>query len=144
MEVVIHNGHAMTMSLLKSDLVLEENLLFPNPDDPLGNIPHTVSSMTDIDTGAAYRKGFVRIKMHTPTPYPSAAFFIWTSLHWTDMAICRSSLYIIPSPYLTERRAINPRHGVQLDIFPTFSSSRLPKQRKSCWVWTKCNSTITC
>jgi hypothetical protein len=58
------------MSLLKSELSQEKHLLFPNLEDPLGDLPPQIDALADIDTGAAFRKGFNRIKTQYPMAIP--------------------------------------------------------------------------
>jgi hypothetical protein len=60
----------MTMSLLKSELSQEKHLLFPHPEDSLGGLPPQVDALADIDTGAAFRKGFNIIKTQYPMAVP--------------------------------------------------------------------------
>ena len=61
-QVVVHNAYSMIMSLLQSDLFIDENVLFPNPDDPLDHIPSKPDTLADIDTGKAYRKAYKALK----------------------------------------------------------------------------------
>jgi hypothetical protein len=50
--VPVHNAQAMIESLLYSSLAKDNNnLLFPNPDDPLAPPPSVVQNIADIDTG---------------------------------------------------------------------------------------------
>jgi hypothetical protein len=49
----------MIESLLYSSLVKDDNnLLFPNPDDPLAPPPAEVQNIADIDTGTVYRNAY--------------------------------------------------------------------------------------
>ena len=57
--VPVHNAQAMIESLLYSSLAMDDNnLLFPNPDDPLAPPPTEVTNIADIDTGRVYRKAY--------------------------------------------------------------------------------------
>jgi hypothetical protein len=57
--VPVHNSQAMIESLLYSSLAKDDNnLLFPNPDDPLAPPPSVVQNIADIDTGAVYRTAY--------------------------------------------------------------------------------------
>lgn len=69
-EVVTHNGYGMTMSLLKSNTNKEENMLFPNKEDPFGDLPEHLDAVADIDTGEAFRTGFKTVR----EKYPKATF----------------------------------------------------------------------
>jgi hypothetical protein len=54
--VPVHNAQAMIESLLYLSLVKDHNnLLFPNPDDPLAPPPPVVQNIADIDTGDVHR-----------------------------------------------------------------------------------------
>jgi hypothetical protein len=54
--VPVHNAQAMIESLLYSSLAKNDNnLLFPNPDDPLDPPPSVVQNIADIDTSDVYR-----------------------------------------------------------------------------------------
>jgi hypothetical protein len=54
--VHVHNAQAMIESLLYLSLAKDDNnLIFPNPDDPLAPPPSVVQNITDIDTGDVYR-----------------------------------------------------------------------------------------
>ena len=53
--VVLHEAEVMINSLLKSALMVEENLLFPDMDNPFGPQPPTVKTIGDVDTGQVYR-----------------------------------------------------------------------------------------
>ena len=61
-QVVVHNAYSMIMSLLQSDLFIDENVLFPDADDPLAHIPSKPDTLADIDTGKAYRKAYKALK----------------------------------------------------------------------------------
>jgi hypothetical protein len=65
----------MAMSLLKLDLVEEGNLMFPNKDDPLGDLPNEVANVADIDTGIAFRRGYKKIKDKHPKALPVGMIF---------------------------------------------------------------------
>ena len=69
-EVVTHNAYGMTMSLLKSTIVNEENMLFPNKEDPFGDLPEIVEAVEDIDTGEAFRIGFRKVRAQFPNAIP--------------------------------------------------------------------------
>lgn len=69
-EQVTHNAYAMTMSLLKSEISVEENMLFPNKDDPFGDLPELVDAIADIDTGAAFRSAYRKTKAKFPRCLP--------------------------------------------------------------------------
>jgi hypothetical protein len=57
--VPVHNAQAMIESLLYSSLAMDDNnLLFPNPDDPLAPPPIEVTNIADIDTGRVYRNAY--------------------------------------------------------------------------------------
>ena len=58
--VPVHNAQAMIESLLYSSLAKDDNnLLFPNPDDPLAPpAPSVVQNIADIDTGDVYRTAY--------------------------------------------------------------------------------------
>ncbi len=57
--VPVHNAQAMIESLLYSSLAKDDNnLLFPNPDDPLAPPPAEVQNIADIDTGTVYRNAY--------------------------------------------------------------------------------------
>ena len=61
--LVCHNARAMILSLLLDpELFREENLLFPNPHDPLGDLPPRPSELGDITTGDAFRRGYENTK----------------------------------------------------------------------------------
>jgi hypothetical protein len=54
--VPVHYAQAMIESLLYSSLAKDNNnLLFPNPDDPFAPPPSVVQNIADIDTGDVYR-----------------------------------------------------------------------------------------
>ena len=52
--VVLHEAEVMVQSLLKSSLMVEKNMLFPDMDNPLPPLPPTVKSIADVDTGQAF------------------------------------------------------------------------------------------
>jgi hypothetical protein len=53
--VPVHNAQAMIESLLYSSLAKDDNnLLFPDPDDPLAPPTSVVQNIADIDTGNVY------------------------------------------------------------------------------------------
>jgi hypothetical protein len=55
--VVVHDAKAMIESLLYSPLMdNHDNLLFPNPDNPLEGPPPLSDMLADVDTGKAYRR----------------------------------------------------------------------------------------
>ncbi|WP_288992458.1 hypothetical protein [uncultured Marinobacter sp.] len=57
--VIVHNAQAMIESLLYSSLAKDDNnLLFPNLDDPLAPPPSEVPNIADIDTGDVYRNAY--------------------------------------------------------------------------------------
>jgi hypothetical protein len=57
--VPVPNAQAMIESLLYSSLAKDDNnLLFPNPDDPLAPPPLVVQNIADIDTGDVYRTAY--------------------------------------------------------------------------------------
>ena len=57
--VPVHNAQTMIESLLYSSLTMDDNnLLFPNPDDPLAPPPTEVTTIADIDTGRVYRNAY--------------------------------------------------------------------------------------
>jgi hypothetical protein len=53
--VVLHDAEVMVQSLLKSSLMVEENMLFPDIDNPLAPPPPTVETIADVDTGQVFR-----------------------------------------------------------------------------------------
>jgi hypothetical protein len=53
--VVLHDAEVMVQSLLKSSLMVEENMLFPDMDSPLAPPPPTVETIADVDTGQVFR-----------------------------------------------------------------------------------------
>jgi hypothetical protein len=54
--IPVHNTQAMIESLLCSSLANDDNnLLFPNPDDPLAPPPPVVQNIADINTGDVYQ-----------------------------------------------------------------------------------------
>ncbi len=53
--IPVHNAQAMIESLLYSSLAKDDNnLLFPDPDDPLAPPTSVVQNIADIDTGNVY------------------------------------------------------------------------------------------
>jgi hypothetical protein len=48
----------MINSLLKSALMVEENMLFPDMDNPFGPPTPTVETIRDVDTGHVYRSTY--------------------------------------------------------------------------------------
>jgi hypothetical protein len=55
--VVVHDAKAMIESLLYSPLMdNDDNLLFPNPENPLEGPPPLSDILADVDTGKAYRR----------------------------------------------------------------------------------------
>jgi hypothetical protein len=55
--VVVHDAKAMIESLLYSPLMDDmDNLLFPNPENPLEGPPLMSDTLADVDTGKAYRR----------------------------------------------------------------------------------------
>jgi hypothetical protein len=52
--VPVHNARAIIESYAKDN----NNLLFPNPDDPLAPPPSVVQNIADIDTGDSYRTAY--------------------------------------------------------------------------------------
>ena len=60
--VPVHDAQAMIESLLYSSLAMDDNnLLFPNPDDPLAPPPTEVTNISDIDTGRVYRNAYNKL-----------------------------------------------------------------------------------
>jgi hypothetical protein len=54
--VVLHDAEVMVQSLLKSSLMVEENMLFPDMDNTPWPPPHpTVETIADVDTGQVFR-----------------------------------------------------------------------------------------
>jgi hypothetical protein len=53
--VTLHDAEVMVQSLLKSSLMVEENMLFPDMDNPLAPPPPTVETIADVDTGQVFR-----------------------------------------------------------------------------------------
>jgi hypothetical protein len=53
--VVLHDAEVMVQSLLKSSLMVEENILFPDTDNPLAPPPLMVETIADVDTGQVFR-----------------------------------------------------------------------------------------
>ncbi len=53
--VVLHDAEVMVQSLLKSSLMVEENMLFPDMDNPLAPPPARVETIADVDTGQVFR-----------------------------------------------------------------------------------------
>jgi hypothetical protein len=57
--VPVHNAQAMIESLLYSSLAKDDNnLRFPNPDDPLAPPPSVVQNIADINTGDVYQTAY--------------------------------------------------------------------------------------
>jgi hypothetical protein len=57
--VPVHNVQVMIESLLYLSLAKDDNnLLFPNPDDPLAPPPSVDQNIADIDTGDVYRTAY--------------------------------------------------------------------------------------
>ena len=54
--IVLHDAKTMVESILYSSLMREENMLFPNMDDPLAPPPENPPNAADIDTGSIFRK----------------------------------------------------------------------------------------
>jgi hypothetical protein len=52
--VVLHNAEVMINLLLKSALMVEENMLFPDMSNPLGPPPPTINIFDDVDTGMVF------------------------------------------------------------------------------------------
>ena len=52
--VVLHDAEVMVTLLLKSSLMVEENMLFPDMSDPLAPPPPTVDTIADVDTGSVF------------------------------------------------------------------------------------------
>jgi hypothetical protein len=51
--IVVHNAKAMIESLLYSPLMdKDDNMLFPNPDNPLEGPPPLSDKLADVDTGS--------------------------------------------------------------------------------------------
>jgi hypothetical protein len=54
--VVLHDAEVMVQSLLKASLMVEENLLFPDMDNPLPPPPPPmVETIANVDTGQVFR-----------------------------------------------------------------------------------------
>jgi hypothetical protein len=53
--VVLHDAEVTVQSLLKSSLMVEENMLFSDMDNPLAPPPPTVETIADVDTGQVFR-----------------------------------------------------------------------------------------
>jgi hypothetical protein len=54
--VVLHDAEVMVQSLLKSSLMIQENMLFPDMDNPLPPPPLTVETIgADVDRGHVFR-----------------------------------------------------------------------------------------
>jgi hypothetical protein len=54
--VVLHDAEVMVQLLLKSSLMVEENMLFPDMDNPLAPPPPTAETIiADVDTGQVFR-----------------------------------------------------------------------------------------
>jgi hypothetical protein len=70
LRLVVHNEYTMMMSLLKSGIVKDENMMFPNKDDPFGNLSETIDCVSDIDTGESFRRGFGTIQKSHPNAIP--------------------------------------------------------------------------
>jgi hypothetical protein len=63
--VPVHNAQAMIESLLYSSLAKDDNnLLFPNPDDPMAPPPAEVHNIADINTGTVYRNTYKNLCTH--------------------------------------------------------------------------------
>ena len=56
--VVLHDAEVMVNSLLKSSLMVEENMLFPDMSDPLAPPPPTIDYIADVDTGSVFRSTY--------------------------------------------------------------------------------------
>jgi hypothetical protein len=53
--VVLHDAEVMVQLLLKSSLMVEESMLFPDMDNPLTPPPPTVETIADVDTSQVFR-----------------------------------------------------------------------------------------
>jgi hypothetical protein len=61
--IPVHNAQAMIESLLYLSLAKDDNnLLFPNADDPLAPPPSVVQNIADIDTGDVYRNAHKNLR----------------------------------------------------------------------------------
>jgi hypothetical protein len=52
--VLLHDAEFMITSLLKSSLMVEENMFFSDISDPLAPPPPTIDTIADVDTGSAF------------------------------------------------------------------------------------------
>jgi hypothetical protein len=52
--VVLHDAEVILQSLLKSSLMVEENMLFPDMDNPLAPPPPTVETIANVSTGQVF------------------------------------------------------------------------------------------
>jgi hypothetical protein len=95
-EVVLYNANAINMSLLKSDLLLEDNLLLPNPGDLLGDLPLNVGAVADIDIGEAFHRGFCKIRNAHPTSIP-----VGIILYMDKLALDRHGHLLLEPVYFT-------------------------------------------
>jgi hypothetical protein len=57
--VVLHDAEVMVTSLLKSSLMVEENMLFPDMSDPLAPPPPAIDMIADVDTGSVFRSAYL-------------------------------------------------------------------------------------
>ena len=73
---IVHNAEAMYTSILYSAAMNEDNMLFPNPDNPLAPPPDDVTVLNDVDTGRLYHKAYTKL-CHKPNEIkcPVIAYF---------------------------------------------------------------------
>jgi hypothetical protein len=62
--VVLHDAEVMINSLLNSTLMVDENMLFPDMENPFGPPPATVEIIGDVDTGKVYRSAYHELCTH--------------------------------------------------------------------------------
>jgi hypothetical protein len=54
-KAIKHFANRLVQLLLKSSLMVEENMLFPDMDNPLAPPPPTVETIADVNTGQVFR-----------------------------------------------------------------------------------------